>query len=766
MAMRNPVTVLLLLVLGAILPETAFAHPRDYAVEVQAAVRESPPTIELSWTPDPGAQIYYVYRKQLPDTTFGDPLAVLSGTATGFTDADVEVGRSYEYSLRKTVSVVRDTVLVTPGSALTFTIEDSWGDGICCANGLGSYSVSGCGVTYASGGAFGFSESTSFVAESGTGEPCAEVVVGIILDVFGEETTWRLTDDGSGQTLASGGPYSAPRFGHILAGIRSPAPEDTGTVLLIVQAEIAPYLDAELDRLEWDLIREGRRVLRRQVSEVDEVPAVKQLILAEHDADHSISTLFLIGHVPVPYSGDVRGAHPDHWGAWPADLYYGDLDGVWTDSLVSNTSASRPENHNVPGDGKFDQTYLPSPVDLEVGRVDLSRMTAFTTLDHVGLLQRYLGKDHAWRTGQVEAEPRGLIDDNVGDAYGTAYAACGWRNFTAMFGADQVFAGDFFPALETESYLFSYGCGPSGYTQCGGVASTADFVARNVKTVFTMLMGSYFGDWDNENNVLRAPLGSQGHTLTSCWSGRPTWILHSMALGRSIGASARETQNNHFLYTISYGGRQIHTALMGDPTLKMWVVRPPSGLSADTLPEGQVRLSWSPSPDPVLGYHVYRAPGVRSSFRRINLVEVQDTTFTDEHPLSGNNVYLVRGVKLESNTSGSFLNLSPGTIDSTSVTSSIEPPPPGLGIDLDASPFTKEMTFRCRLSRSARMSLSIFDVRGALVRRLADGDFPVGVHPIRWDGRDDRERPLGAGIYCYLLRAEGRSVAGRVCLLR
>ena len=105
--MRNPVTVLFLVVLGATLPAPAFAHPRDYAVEVQAAVRESPPTIDLSWTPDPGAQIYYIYKKQLPDTTFGDPLAVLPGTATGFTDADVAVGRSYEYSLRKTVGVIR-----------------------------------------------------------------------------------------------------------------------------------------------------------------------------------------------------------------------------------------------------------------------------------------------------------------------------------------------------------------------------------------------------------------------------------------------------------------------------------------------------------------------------------------------------------------------------------------------------------------------------------------------------------------------------------
>jgi len=44
----------------------------------------------------------------------------------------------------------------------TFTIYDSWGDGICCGYGSGSYSVSIEGVTVVSGGSFGSSESTDF----------------------------------------------------------------------------------------------------------------------------------------------------------------------------------------------------------------------------------------------------------------------------------------------------------------------------------------------------------------------------------------------------------------------------------------------------------------------------------------------------------------------------------------------------------------------------------------------------------------------------
>ncbi|MEM6396767.1 MAG: S8 family serine peptidase [Bacteroidota bacterium] len=49
-----------------------------------------------------------------------------------------------------------------PDGCYDFTINDSYGDGICCAYGSGSYSLVGGGSTLASGGAFGFSETTNF----------------------------------------------------------------------------------------------------------------------------------------------------------------------------------------------------------------------------------------------------------------------------------------------------------------------------------------------------------------------------------------------------------------------------------------------------------------------------------------------------------------------------------------------------------------------------------------------------------------------------
>lgn len=51
-----------------------------------------------------------------------------------------------------------------PGT-YTFEITDSFGDGICCAYGSGSYSLTQGATTLASGGQFGASESTTFTLQ-------------------------------------------------------------------------------------------------------------------------------------------------------------------------------------------------------------------------------------------------------------------------------------------------------------------------------------------------------------------------------------------------------------------------------------------------------------------------------------------------------------------------------------------------------------------------------------------------------------------------
>jgi hypothetical protein len=756
--------VMLCFAITIAIPIAAGAATWDYAVRVAATVEESPPRIDFTWAADPEADGYRVFRKSAGDTSWTGPVAVLDGTADSWTDTDVAVGDAYEYSFRKAGGPVFDSVHVASGTAVTFTIHDSWGDGLCCESGAGYYRVSACGAVYAAGGDFATSESTPFVVGSPE-SPCSLVVVEILADIYGAETTWELTEDATGDTLGRGGPYPAPRFSHVFAGIRYAAPETWGTVLLLVDGSVADSLAGELERLELDMIRDGYRVRRQDVPHATPVPAVKDLIVTECQADAYITTLFLVGNISVPYSGDVAAAHSDHLGAWAADLYYGELDGLWTDSYVYNVSSDRTENHNVPGDGKFDQTFIPSDVDLQMGRVDLSGMPAFAQSE-VGLLRRYLDKDHAFRTGEVAAARRGLIDDNVGEAAGAAYACNGWRNFCAMFGRGKTSSGNWIPTLQTSDYLWAYGCGSSSYWACGGVASTSDFAASDFYAVFTMLFGSYFGDWDIQNNVLRAPLANAGYPLTCCWAGRPTWHLHHMALGYPIGYSTRLTQNNATLYMVSPGGRRIHTALMGDPTLRMHPVKPPTGLVLADQGGGTVRLTWSAPEDTALvGYHVYRADSLYGEFERVNTSVVEDTTYDDASFSSCSVVYMVRAVKLETSKSGTYLNLSPGIIDSVQVTAGIDRALPTAELLHVTSPFSDAAGISFHLATPCKVMLSIYDVKGRLVRSLEAGGLDAGMHALTWDGTDSAGRRAASGVYFICLTAGGMRLSAKTVLL-
>ena len=455
------------------------------------------------------------------------------------------------------------------------------------------------------------------------------------------------------QKAAKAGETAFKGTGYLLAGIQVPLKDRRGTVILVVDGAHAGPLAEPIARLERDLRGDGWTLLRHDVAPGSKPIDVKKLIRNDYEADaKNVRSVFLLGHVPVPYSGDFNpDGHPDHRGAWPADAYYGDMDDEWPDETVDSPKASRLENRNIPGDGKFDPTFLPHDVELEVGRVDLSQMPAFGKSE-AELLRRYLDKNHAYRHGKLEAERRGLLCDKFGDFRGEAFVSSGWRNFAPLVGDAQLRAADWFTALGEGTYLVAQGSGAGGYQSCAGVGTTADFAAKPTRAVFTILFGSYFGDWDTRDNLLRAPLAAESHGLVAVWAGRPHWYLHPLGLGETIGRAAWITQNNRGLYapTGNFAGG-VHVALMGDPTLRLHRVAPPSDLAVRK--EG---LEWKASPDADVSYHVYHAAQEKGPYVRLTESPIKETRYVPTSPKPG--VYMVRAVRLETGASGSYVNAS------------------------------------------------------------------------------------------------------------
>jgi hypothetical protein len=418
----------------------------------------------------------------------------------------------------------------------------------------------------------------------------------------------------------------------------------------------------------------------------------------------------------VPYSGIIfPDGHTEHRGAWPADVYYADMDETWTDT-AANVVALRPENNNYPGDGKWDRSALSTPVELQVSRIDFHNMPAFGKSE-VHLMNSYLSRAHAYKMDSLEVVKRALIDDNFGSFSGEAFAAIGWRNYPTLVGKSNIHEADLISTLRDSSYQWAFGCGAGGYHAAGGIGTTADFAVSGVNGIFIQLFGSYFGDWDNQDNFLRAPLCAEVPALTSCWAGRPNWLFHHMALGENIGYATSLTQSNlNSIYFPANASteRRVHPALMGDLSLRTDYIKPVSNFSVAHLNDSSIILTWNPSPDPdVAGYYVYRSESEFGNYQQISTL-VPITTFHDISLASGCYYYMIRPAKLEPTPSGNYYNLGVGVADSIMFinTTGIEQLISEEHITVYPNPARNVLTVLINSTKNAEVVLTLIDING------------------------------------------------------
>ena len=468
----------------------------------------------------------------------------------------------------------------------------------------------------------------------------------------------------------------AEAIGYIAAGVLN-EPILKGRTILVIDSLISVEAQSQLATLKNDLLASGWFYDELIVKRTENPEAIKgkiQSLLAKGSFENN--TVYIIGHVPVPYSGyfSSTGTRPppdghvegsgNHTGAWPADVFYADFEGIWEDILVKCTTGSQSRHHNIGGDGKFDPSELPGKASVDLGRVDFYDMPAFTESE-IELTKEYLERTHKWKMGEIPYVKRALIDNNFGSLN---LASTGYHNFSCLIQKDSIFDDrDYFKSQALGNYLWSYGCGAGSYTSCNGIGNTNNFAQYKNKdsfnNIFTILAGSYFGDWDSKNNLLRASLAAG--SLATFWGGIPKWYIHHMGLGKHIGYGARITQNNsneYFNGNFNASFRGVHIALIGDPTLTMIPVKPVKNVKA-TSQNGKVTLTWSPSPD-ATQYEIYRIDTVNRTYIPVNTsgdcqTLIADTFFVDEcNWSSGDYIYGVLAATGTTTPSGMYVNRS------------------------------------------------------------------------------------------------------------
>jgi len=495
-------------------------------------------------------------------------------------------------------------------------------------------------------------------------------------------------------------PLGIPRQ-YLLSGIDLAPVDNRGKIILLVDQTLSAALTNELNQLKQDLVGDGWTVISTNVPRhIDDYSTstsfwtnawnitnvIKPFIVSTYNADPTnTKAIFIVGHVSIPYSGfapddghggDVPG-DGNHYGAWPADIYYGDVDGIWTDSLpypAGKYPISYLETTNIVGDGKFDQDFVPinssgaAKVELGVGRIDFARMNVLYTggQDETTLLRQYMNKGRRYRYKETGFASRTIVTANWNPQLphnDFVYRNALW-NGSPMFSFERgrILEGDIFSGKRS-CLLGVHGGSGSPDSITGGAYTSGFFAITNVANEppvgFYLLKGSWFGDWNLPNSFLRAVLGTTNYGLGAMWI--PTtdtkWRLESFAAGETIGDCLVRTANDSSQFS---SGSLRTLAIMGDPTLRLKVSAPPSGLNA-MGGGGNVSLSWSPSPESNATYLVYRSTnGLTGPFVRLTSSPIVACNYTDPSPPSIPKTYQVRALNGVTTGSGTYTNASVG----------------------------------------------------------------------------------------------------------
>ncbi len=518
-------------------------------------------------------------------------------------------------------------------------------------------------------------------------------------------------------------------YGYVYAGYDVQMPYERGIALLLIDETMADSLKNEIKQFQLDLTGDGYFVITKYVERTEKfyAPAISRtkLIIDKVQAENPNETisLLLLGRVAVPYSGNTAwdGHRPDHSGAWAADVYYGVPRNYWNDFNVLNRKPVRKENKNIPYDGKFDQSVI-SKSKMRIGRIDMFNLPFFPESEKE-LLRRYLNKNHNFRHRKFQPRMRAVLDDGFGNyLLKEAIAACAWLNFAALLGTKNIDTiSSYRYGMKDSSFLWSYGCNMGAYDNIYHTVYSEELASNPYKSVFTILLGSYAGDWDTRNNVLRATLASKPMFLTSIMAGRPFVFFHQMALGEPIGYSVLVSQNNKMTYLTNQkkGVRAVYMTLLGDPTLRMKYTAPPVNFiqKRDTIISGKrtVSFEWEKPEDDILGYMIFRADSSNGKYKKINTSLIKSLSFTDNTPPFTASAYMLRSVKREIAVTGSYYNLSQGVfidIDKyADISESIEQSP----FKIFPNPASKRIHIRFHISVPQKIRYSLLNIKGKTI---------------------------------------------------
>jgi hypothetical protein len=537
--------------------------------------------------------------------------------------------------------------------------------------------------------------------------------------INGHSYEWRLL------ATRFGSPVNTSRSA--FAALSAPPSTSRGKILLLVDNDLRTNtptsklnLDSAVQQLTYDLIGDGWGVVGPQYVprhkdqgpndphdlNMNNLTSTLGIVRTTFSANADLKGVLIVGHVTVPYSGDAAAdGHTDtndfsHIGAWPADTMYGfTTPGIWdtgTQDTTIDSAGYYPANWNFNSDGKYDRTKVPANLQLFVGRIDFARLPSFNTTNkstdaESALIKAYVNKASKYRKkiAPFPVEDRGIVESAFG-----SFTLDDVRNPVAYRGIKYLMESAFptgsinysvadplyrtaanYTGIESSSALWGFLGGP-GLAGC--ISAGVDFLQHNTqdlaasvtqpslepRVAFHSLFGSYFMDWNMEDDFLRATIATPNYGVAAIIADKVSpnigfWNYGPFECGLPLGSV--------LLATAAGGAPSTDTmdrmfAIMGDPTLRIHTLRRVENLTA-TVGGGTTTLSWAAptgeGPGPFL-YYVLRAPSLGGSFSNLTPSGISTLSYPDSSSGNGSGAqYMVRVAQLRNTGRGSsYTNLS------------------------------------------------------------------------------------------------------------
>jgi len=149
--------------------------------------------------------------------------------------------------------------------------------------------------------------------------------------------------------------------------------------------------------------------------------------------------------------------------------------------------------------------------------------------------------------------------------------------------------------------------------------------------------------------------------------------------------------------------------------------------------------------DVVLQYHTVDNPGLTTNYCTVG---IEDHTQMRGLTYTHGNTYPLTATTLAPGLAIKFTTTAP---DSYVANEDLVSALPITNLRNYPNPFNPSTTISFSVKAAGMAKLNIFNLKGQLVKCLADGALPKGEHKLIWDGKDSDGNVVGSGIYFYHL---------------